>query len=294
VNSGRNALRLYLREKKIKDLFIPSYICDSVIQAIQKENASIQFYNIKENFEPILSKNTNDRSYILCINYFGICEDIIISLRKKFKNVIVDNSQAFFSKPFAKSITFYSPRKFFGVPDGGYLYSDLNNKINLDKDLSYNRSLHQLIRLDTEPEIGYKEYLKNEKLFNNLAIKRMSNLTQKILCSINYQKVKRIREENFFYLHERLYKINGINIKTKNVNGPMVYPFRFNDTSLRDSLIQNRIFCGKYWKEVCDRTAENSLESKLSKSIVALPIDQRFSITDMKRIILNIENFINK
>ena len=265
-----------------------------MIEAIQKENVSFEFYNIRENFEPVLPKKINDKIFILYVNYFGICEDKIISLKKKYKNIIVDNSQAFFSKPLAKSVTFYSPRKFFGVPDGGYLHSDIENEIFLDQDFSYKRSLHHLIRLDVKPEMGYQEYFRNEKIFKNLKIKRMSNLTRKILCSIDYQNVKKIREENFFYLHERLWRFNRIDIKSENVNGPMAYPFMSNHKNLRNDLIQKRIFCGKYWKEVIDRTSKNSLESKLSEQISALPIDQRYSITDMKRIIFFIKKILKK
>ena len=37
------------------------------------------------------------------------------------KNLIIDNAQAFFAKPLLGIDTFYSPRKFVGVSDGGIL-----------------------------------------------------------------------------------------------------------------------------------------------------------------------------
>ncbi len=60
----------------------------------------------------------------LCTNYFGIKDEFITSLSKQVSNLIVDNAQSFFSNPIENIDTFYSPRKFFGVSDGAYLYCD--------------------------------------------------------------------------------------------------------------------------------------------------------------------------
>ena len=37
-------------------------------------------------------------------------------------NVIIDNAQAFYSKHQDRAYSFNSARKFFGVPDGAYLF----------------------------------------------------------------------------------------------------------------------------------------------------------------------------
>ena len=41
------------------------------------------------------------------------------------KNVIIDNVQAYFQRPIEGFDTLYSCRKYFGVPDGAVLYTDL-------------------------------------------------------------------------------------------------------------------------------------------------------------------------
>ena len=45
--------------------------------------------------------------------------------KNKKGNIIFDNSQAFYSKQYGTA-GIYSPRKFFGLPDGGILCTDLN------------------------------------------------------------------------------------------------------------------------------------------------------------------------
>jgi dTDP-4-amino-4,6-dideoxygalactose transaminase len=74
----------------------------------------------------------------------------------------------------------------------------------------------------------------------------------------------------------------------------MVYPFMCDNKELRNYLIQRRIFCGSYWKEVVNRRPSNSVEYQFSQSIIALPIDQRFSLADMERIIHHIEYFFKQ
>lgn len=67
-------------------------------------------------------KNREDWVYL--INFYGqYSRDEIVSYAKEYKNLIVDNVQAFYTKPIEGVDTIYTCRKFFGVPDGGYLYA---------------------------------------------------------------------------------------------------------------------------------------------------------------------------
>ena len=125
------------------------------------------------------------------------------NLSKTIENLIVDNSQAFFSMP-EKYPTFYSPRKFFGVPDGAYLYTEKLLDEDLERDTSYNYCSHLLKRFDLGSQRGYEDYKNVEESFSNRPLKIMSKLTESILSSINYEKVKSIRKQNFHHIHKQL------------------------------------------------------------------------------------------
>ena len=101
---------------------------------------------------------------MLYTNYFGLKDDYINTLPQKH-NIIIDNCQSFFSKPSAWFDTFYSPRKFCGVPDGGYLYTYDNLRLNtkLEQSVSYNRFSHLLKRIDLSDEKGYADFKRNDK-----------------------------------------------------------------------------------------------------------------------------------
>lgn len=287
LNSGRNALYYLLLSQSVKKIFIPYYVCDAVLEAIHRSNTKYQYYSIDEKLEIADTINVKDGQKILYVNYFGLKKKYINSLLDSFskKSLIIDNSQGFFSKPLANVDTFYSPRKFFGVPDGAYLYTNSKYKKKIIADSCSERISHLIERTEKSAEDGYTFFLENEKKFINRPLRRMSLLSQKILSSLNYEKIKLVREENFRYLHDQLSGINELNISISNLNGPMVYPLLIQKDGIKKKLIKNKIFIPTYWKEVLSRVSNDSYESKLTKCVVALPIDQRYDINEMNQII---------
>ena len=83
-------------------------------------------------------------------NYYGnATESKIKKIFKKYKNLIIDNCHAFFSKPIKNAYNCYSTRKFFGVPDGAYLIKNgINFKGNIERDISYNNCDQLIKQLD--------------------------------------------------------------------------------------------------------------------------------------------------
>jgi len=120
LNSARNCLRHIVHTKGIKRLLVPFYTCDAVVDALKAEAVKSIPYKVNADFSPILEDDQDD--YLLYINYFGVNSKNIEKLLKIHPKLIIDNAQAFYSQPVANIDTFYSPRKFFGVPDGGYVY----------------------------------------------------------------------------------------------------------------------------------------------------------------------------
>jgi len=294
LNSGRSALRYIFRTEKPQKVLLPYYICDSVIEAARQENIPIEHYHINEKFEPLLPDgNLSDaRSLILYVNYFGINEGIVRKLSMSFDNLLIDNAQAFFSQPVKSLNTIYSPRKFFGVSDGGYLYTDSPGGQQLESDISYEHCGHLLKRLDRGAAASYDLYKKNEEAFHSRPVKQMSELTKAILSSINYDKVKTVREQNFLFLHEALKNYNELRIATEELNGPMVYPLLIAKKGLKEFLIQHKIYVATYWQEVLTRVGAGTTEHKLTEYLVPLPIDQRYGTEDMQVIVDTLIGFI--
>jgi len=290
LNTGRNAFEYILRAKKYKKVYLPYYTCDVMLEPITKLKLEYEFYSIDSNFVPIFNYcNVHENEVFVYNNYFGICDEQTREVAAHCKNLIIDNSQAFYSKPIKGVDTFYSPRKFFGLPDGAYLYTDKLLDYNLEKDISYKRCEHLLGRVDTGAEAHFQTYKENSKSLCNQPIHEISNLTQKLLSSIDYNTVADLRRQNFNYLHSKLNKKNKLKFEFDNLAAPMVYPFLIeNGASLKKELIANKIFVASYWPNVLDWAKADSFEHNLAKNMIAVPVDQRYNSYLLEKIIKQI------
>jgi len=291
-NSCNNALKYYLLKKKVKTIYLPYYTCPSVWNAVTDCGCRIIPYEVSDKFYP--TDNLNPKSaYIVFNNYFGICDEIIEELTEKYNNVIVDNAQAFYSQLIGNA-AIYSPRKFFGVPDGGLLISDLKENSDLPISYSYTEFDHLLKRVDLSSDEAYPDYRKNEELIGTFTMKKMSKLTESMLNSIDYANIKQRRISNFNYLNKKLSSINKEKVRLAKQSVPMVYPFYTEYSELRKKLISKKIYVAKYWAadglSKCMTTIQST---SLANNIVPLPIDQRYSEKDMDYIVEVIGELIN-
>jgi hypothetical protein len=295
LNTGRNALELILKTKKYSRVFIPYFTCGVILEPFNKLAIDYEFYSIDKNLEPVFDfDKMKSNEGFLFTNYFGIKDLFIIDLSNKCKNLIVDNSHAFFSKPILNIPTFYSCRKFFGVPDGAYLYLDGKIDVNLPFDHSENRVAHLLKRIEYGAEDGYNDFKANEESLIGQPIKRMSKLTQAILSNIDYDFVRQKRRENFQMLHEKLGLLNKFEIKMPDESVPMVYPFCSEMHGLKQKLNEQKIFSPTYWLNVLEWANKNSLDYKYVEEIIHLPIDQRSTPVENNIIIKHFKNFKNE
>ena len=286
-NTARSVLEIIIKERNIKKLYIPSFFCDVILEALKKTNCLISFYDVNNRLEIEENNLPNKNSYILYINYFGIKQQYIKELSNKYRNCIIDNSQAFFDLPLKDVDTFYSPRKFFGVPDGSYFSTNLTIDLSLFKNAnSENRVSHLYKRNELGPEKAYNDFIENEIKLNNIPIQLISPFTKNILKSIKYEEVKQKRRSNFELLHKVLKPVNKLNINYLENTVPLCYPLYIkNGNIVRNELIKNRIYIPKFWPNLEKYKASN----KLVGNIVALPIDQRYNEDDMKIILSKLE-----
>ncbi|MGL4875263.1 MAG: hypothetical protein ACRC30_11505 [Clostridium sp.] len=300
LNNGRNAVKFILEKKKYKKIYMPVYTCDSVYNCIKNLSIEIEEYNIDEEFLPKIDySKIKENECILYVNYFGICGNQISKVYKKCKkesksDLIVDNTQGFFEKPKNETHTIYSARKFFGVPDGSYLHTEESlDYNNLEKCKWGVDSLYLLDRIEQGASLAYPNFREAAKKHSLLGIQKMSDISQRILESIDYKEVLQRRNENFKYLHEELKSLNKLDIDIEKINGAMVYPFYHEQgEKIRKELIAKKIYIAKYWEDVLIKKNASEREKSLAKNIVAIPIDQRYGIQEMKYIINEFNNIL--
>lgn len=291
-NTCRNALVCLLNALDVKIIHIPVYSCGVIADTLLLHGITPEFYTIDENLIPDESSFKPD-DYILYINYFGLMDKTVFDLSSRYSNLIVDNAQAFYSQPVNGVHTVYSPRKFFGMPDGGQLSTTLDvNLDQLETDTSENRCLHLQLRKDFGPEKGYPAFVANEKSLGSMPIRKMSNLSRNILSQVDHSLVKARRKENYLALEEHLENWNQFNVEMLESCTPFVYPFLVErGNELKKWLIERHIFIPTYWPEILKNSNPISTEYRLVNDLVSIPIDHRYGISDMKIIIKLIEEW---
>jgi hypothetical protein len=285
LNTGRNCLEYILRARGYKKIYLPYFTCDVILEPILKLGLTYEFYSIDEQLNPVFAKELYNDEVFLYTNYFGIKTTKVRDLGMSVKNLIIDNTQAFFTEPINNIDTFYSARKFFGVTDGAYLYTNVVLPNKFEQDISYNRFGHLLKRIDLEATEGYTDFKENDFNLINQPIKQMSKLTKAILSSIDYDKTRTIRKRNFEYFHSIFNAENKLSIDINSEDVPMIYPLWLTKAGLKENLLKNNIFIATYWPNVLDWCDKEDFEYQLTTEIVPLPIDQRYGIEDMNIIL---------
>ena len=292
LNTGRNCLEYILRSRKYRKVYIPYYTCEVVLEPFGKTGIAYSFYHIDINLEITDDIDLQDDEALLYTNYFGLKQRYIEKLARLYgTHLIIDNTQAFYAKPIQGIDTFYTCRKFFGVPDGAYLYTDKRLETEFEQDISWNRLSFLTKRIDIGVEAGYAEFREMEDKLDDRPIKLMSKLTQRMMQSIDYEVAAEQRRKNYQQLHHELEKTNLIRLQLEEDAVPMVYPYLTDKEGLREHLIRNKIFVARYWPNVQKWAHQSDFEYSLVSQLLPIPCDQRYSENDMKRVVNVIISF---
>ena len=285
--SARAAFLALLRAGKPKRVWMPYYICGTMLASMRQAGVEPVFYRIDGNLGIAEELAMEDDDWLLYVDYFGVCGEQVMSTLSRFDptRVVIDSSQSLFSAPRDCLATIYSPRKFLGVPDGGMLVSSLPvaEPAEIDEG-AFERAVPLLKRAACSPEAAYAEHCRAELTLFDQEPKRMSSLTRRILSSIDLDKVRRTRNRNFAFLHARLERYNFLKLDLSRLNGPLCYPFLSCYPGLKRFLIGRRIYVPTYWQDVLEFSARPPFEVALVQGLAPLPCDQRYGEPEMERI----------
>lgn len=283
LNTARNSLIYLAKARKIKKVYLPYYLCESVAGACRREGIAFDFYHTDECFKPIFDKVLEDGEYLYVVNIYGqISNADAKALAEKHGRIILDNTHGFFQKPVEGIDTIYCCRKFFGVPDGAYLSTECRLEEELPTDNSADRTGHIYGRIKDGASAHYAEFKANDEKFIELPLMKMSELTHEMLSVIDYDRAKQIREENFAFLHSKLGGKNKLELRVP--EGPYAYPmYCENGMELKKKLAARKIYVATLWPNVLEM--DDCLEKDYAENILPLPCDQRYNTEDMETVI---------
>ncbi|WP_373938100.1 hypothetical protein L0990_01050 [Vibrio kanaloae] len=290
--SARAALYSFCSAQNIKEIYVPNYICDSIFPALKSLGIRIYFYSINDNLLPEkfpIIKNTKS-SKVLIVNYFGLLsEELKEIVMKEPEAFIVDNSQALFNDHLEGATSIYSPRKFLGLPDGGFLKT--SEKIKLPTTL-YDASKkigHLLLRAAGDVQGGYEQFLEAEKALECYLPKKMSLISSFLIECNNFKKIKECRQYNYNELNSKFKSINRLSFKFTN-QVPLCYPLKldFNVSHICKELVGEKIYLPRYW----DNKSNGSLGQDIFHKTLFLPVDERIDEMNISKLISLVESKI--
>jgi hypothetical protein len=286
--SARAAFHALLNAGKPSRVWAPKYICDAMLAPLTASGIEVVFYDIDQCLGVSESVGLAPEDWLLYVNYFGVCDEQEKKLLKRFNpsQLILDHAQAFFTPPKDCLATIYSPRKFFGLPDGGLLSASFAVTAPDQTDNgSVARCSHLLKRLDSLPEAGYADFRAAEESLLDTGPRKMSNLSERLLNGIDYNSARQRRNANFQFLHQHLQHLNDLEIDPDQTDGPLCYPLLIDNPGLRKRLIAERIFIPSYWPEATTRVQAKSMEHSIIRHCLPLPCDQRYGPENLIRMI---------
>lgn len=306
-SSGRAALYnilLHINTEGIYNrILLPDYLCSSVLEAIEKFDFTVVFYNIKENLLPDLEDlgNKLDKySVVLLINYFGCinCSEAIEYIKGINNNIpiIQDNVQALFDmyNNSRADYIFTSFRKTLAAPDGAWVKTNHSglptaHHNNTFAEYKIAGALLKYAAVNTQADISEKLYLdlfkEGEYKISDNYKAAPSNISLSIINGFDREKVASIRKSNAKIIIDGVKAMN-VNIVTdiQYNHVPLFIPIRLtNRDKIRKALFENNIYCPVHWPVPNNYTMPRGKE--LAANELSLIIDQRYNNNDMFRIL---------
>ncbi|MBU6122879.1 hypothetical protein [Hymenobacter siberiensis] len=284
LSSGRACLVRLCQELRPALVYLPFYICDSVLAAFWSTATPYRFYGLTEALElrklPVLEAD----EYLLYVNYFGLKDKYAADLQLQYgKQLLLDLTQAFYCQPSAGQYAFNSARKFFGVPDGAYLYKPNNNSedesLLPNKDISIDHLILRHLGRQSEAYAAFSKY--EERITCDLT--SMSAVTQSWLSWIDYAAVAAQRRANYNLYGKLLIEYNIAEMPLQSNEVPFCYPFRCAGIN-RKLLFEQSIFVPCLWHEVNSRPGHEgyTFEKQLVDELLPLPIDHRYGPAEIE------------
>lgn len=316
-NTGRaaiEALLVYLKRLRHNSIWLPSYDCDSVLSAAKRAEMDIHYYRIGKDFKIVIKdlEELSQGDILYVVNLFGKKENEetikrIATFKESEVIVIEDLTLALFSEGSEVGYGDYvigSVRKWLPQPDGGFIASQYAlpdfKKEQAAYEYSFNYIIAQIMKYEylNDTKLDKQQFLNfsnkaMESLFSDYTIREMSAISKKILNSVDFAEVAKMRKNNYRYLYKCLSNIDELKLMVEPSDDTVPLGLVI-ATEDRDSLfcylVQNNIYCNIHWRPN-ESTMLFDDSNYLSKHCLTIPCDQRYNYSHFDYITQNIKKY---
>ena len=298
--NARSALAVLLERLSPRHIWLPSYLCDSVLVAVEQMRIPCRFFPVNSRLRCAnytWLEDVRPHDVVVTISYFGFSADEIVVCKAKERGawVVEDASQALLMDEAATAADFvlFSPRKFVGVPDGGILVSYAAHGIrevilSSPPDEWWLQAYSACsLRRDYEQfgvETDWFRRFQHSEAEAPCGRFSMTGFSEMLLMrAFDYSDIAARRRTNYQSLlgplsHLALFP----ELPPKVV--PLGFPIRVsNRDAVREALFQESIFPPVHWS-LKGMVPDEFVEShELSREILTLVCDQRYGPAEMDR-----------
>lgn len=303
-----------------KTALLPAYMCDSVFWPFERAGWDLYFYHIGKNLEPeaeSLSAQIKglQPGLIFIHPYYGF--DTLKSLRPMLNIwqsqgicIMEDVTQSYYfsHEKWDADYIIGSLRKWYPIPDGGFAVSNEpfpeescgENKIFIETKLDlltkkwnyFHTPGSSLEKKNQKTAFMAKNRDMEEWLDHYEKISPLSKESMKILSTLSEKDYRNRRNENCHYLFQHIKsktKFTPVFAKENSfeaVDSPLYFPiYAKNREELQNFLVNRGIYAPVLWP--VGKENENHLsetDQEIYDQILALPIDQRYGLSEMQYI----------
>lgn len=318
MSTGRSATKLVLQTiedrnpscKKVA--LLPSFTCHTVFEPFMDYGYQVHTMplsaKLTTNAEDILYyQEKYNASVVLVHRYYGFdtlpgINKVVEILQKKGVVIIEDCTQCLYSS-FPISNADYvvaSIRKWCGVPDGGFVICKEGSFPR--KPICPDTKMVEAKRIASELKYQYlfegkgdkptfkAKYREAENLLDSqVNFFTIDSLSATIQAELDVELLIKKRRENYEVLLEGLQNKEGIHIIFNTLPDdvvPLYFPILIdNREAMQDLLADNYIYAPVVWPKAENSPIIDEVAEKIYEKILCIPIDQRYDVDDMQRIV---------
>lgn len=298
-----------------RKVLIPAYTCSTVIIPFVQQGWECMYYKIgkdlriqtEETLE--IAKATKPNIFVAHPFYgMDLTEEemnMIRTIREMGCKTVVDITQCIFSDQYYNiaDYTIGSYRKWFPIPDGAFMHIDSDKGL----EMSLYPEHEQFVNIQVSAMVLRGVYFQTgNETVKNISIKlnkmadsiaeteisehRISALSYAIYTMQDFKRNAEQRLRNYKYLYSKLAFMSSVTPVCGDIAYITVAPLYFpvyveNRTVLQGALARKKIYAPVLWPVYSDDLLISDDVSYIYSHILLIPIDQRYNLNDMERIV---------
>lgn len=297
-SSGRNAIFNLMKQLREKRILFPDFFCPSMLIPVKMAKKTIVFYRINRHFKAIksdLEKKIKACDIVFITDYFGQRDTYTVELASYYnKTLIIDRTHSLLGNfPQHGDYEIASLRKLFPVPDGGIIISNgrklrTSSKQRHTETFAAHKAYAKMLRyideyVEHSPLIEqyYVQYSQSSEQSMQLGNYDISPISRYIVDHYPVESAAWNRKRNAEYLISHMN--NSIEIPIDVMHTPQSIPVYVNKRSaIKEYLHGLNIYIPVLWRN----------SKSFSRNLLNIPVDDEYSIDDMKRLIKGINSAV--